>query len=147
MEVILLVNGPNLNLLGQREPDIYGDTSLEDIEQMLSLAGEKQGFIIKPYQANCEGAIIDFLQEHSKSAVGLIINPGAFTHYSYAIRDCIAGIRLPAVEVHLSQIYQREQFRHKSVIVPVCIGQISGFAEFGYLLALQGVIDYLIKEG
>lgn len=145
MKVILLVNGPNLNLLGEREPEIYGAVTLADIEAMVTYAGQKQGYLIKSFQANSEGEIIDFIQEQSKSAIGLIINPGAFTHYSYAIRDCIAATNLPAVEVHISQIYQREEFRHKSVIAPVCIGQVTGFADFGYLLGLQGIIDYFLR--
>ena len=143
--VILLVNGPNLNLLGTREPEVYGDTTLVDIEQMMIRATEKQGFSLKCFQANGEGEIIDFLQKH-RDAAGLIINPGAYTHYSYAIRDCIKALSIPAVEVHISRIYQREPFRHTSVIAPVGIGQISGFGDFGYLLALQGLIDFLCGE-
>lgn len=145
MMEILLVNGPNLNLLGTREPEVYGDAALADIERMVALAAGKQGFRLCCFQANGEGEIIDFLQEHRR-AVGLIINPGAFSHYSYAIRDCIKALAIPAVEVHISQIYQREPFRHTSVIAPVCIGQISGFGDFGYLLALQGLIDFLCRE-
>lgn len=142
---ILLVNGPNLNLLGTREPDVYGDTTLTDIEKMVAHAAAKQGFTLKCFQANGEGEIIDFLQEH-RGAAGLIINPGAYTHYSYAIRDCIKALEMPAVEVHISNIYQREAFRHTSVISPVCLGQISGFGDFGYLLALQALIDFLCGE-
>ncbi len=142
---ILLVNGPNLNLLGTREPNVYGTTSLADIEEMVVRAGEKQGIKVHAFQSNSEGTIIDFLQEH-RSANGIIINPGAFTHYSYAIRDCLAALSLPVVEVHISQVYQREEFRHSSVIAPVCIGQISGFGDFGYLLGLQGLLDYLTKQ-
>ncbi len=142
---ILLVNGPNLNLLGTREPEIYGEAKLADIERMVTIAANKQGFRLSCFQANGEGEIIDFLHKH-REAAGLIINPGAFTHYSYAIRDCIKALGIPAVEVHISQIYQREAFRHTSVIAPVCIGQISGLGDFGYLLALQGLIDYLCRE-
>mgnify|MGYP001157861224 CR=1 FL=1 len=142
---ILLVNGPNLNLLGTREPEWYGDATLTEIERMVEQAADRQGFRVRSYQANGEGEIIDFLQRH-REAAGLIINPGAFTHYSYAIRDCIKALGIPAVEVHISQIYQRETFRHTSVIAPVCIGQISGFGGFGYLLALQGLIDFLCRE-
>lgn len=145
MEEILLVNGPNLNTLGSRQPDVYGTMTLLDIEQMVTFAAKRQGYTLKCFQANSEGEIIDFLQQHA-SAMGAIINPGAFTHYSYAIRDCIESINIPAVEVHISAIYQREEFRHTSVIAPVCIGQISGFSDFGYLLALQGLIDYLCRE-
>jgi len=142
---ILLVNGPNLNLLGVREPEIYGSVTLEDIEKQVTLAAAKQGFSLKTFQSNSEGKIIDFLQENA-DAEGLIINPGAYTHYSYAIRDCIAGLRIPAVEVHLSQIYSREEFRQRSVIAPVCIGQISGFGDFSYLLGLQALIDYFTRR-
>lgn len=145
MQQILLVNGPNLNLLGVREPDIYGNVTLADIEKMVSKAGERQGFAIKTFQSNSEGKIIDFLQANHTS-MGLIINPGAYTHYSYAIRDCIAGLQLPAVEVHLSQIHQREEFRHQSVIAPVCIGQICGFGDFSYLLGLQALIDCFTRR-
>ncbi|NLM25659.1 MAG: type II 3-dehydroquinate dehydratase [Firmicutes bacterium] len=145
MTEILLVNGPNLNLLGVREPEIYGSVTLEDIEKQVTLAAAKQGFSLKTFQSNSEGKIIDFLQENA-DAEGLIINPGAYTHYSYAIRDCIAGLRIPAVEVHLSQIYSREEFRQRSVIAPVCIGQISGFGDFSYLLGLQALIDYFTRR-
>lgn len=145
MAEILLVNGPNLNLLGVREPEIYGSVTLEDIEKQVTLAAAKQGFSLKTFQSNSEGKIIDFLQENA-DAEGLIINPGAYTHYSYAIRDCIAGLRIPAVEVHLSQIYSREEFRQRSVIAPVCIGQISGFGDFSYLLGLQALIDYFTRR-
>lgn len=146
MRQIGLINGPNINMLGSREPSVYGDVSLRDIEKMVSLSAKKQGFTLTCFQSNSEGEIIDFIQNQNQTA-GLIINPGAFTHYSYAIRDCIKAVDLPTVEVHISAIYRREPFRHKSVIAPVCIGQISGFGDFGYLLALQGLIDYLIREG
>ncbi len=145
MEEILLVNGPNLNMLGTRQPEVYGSMTLPDIEKMVTLAAKKQGYTLKCFQSNSEGEIIDFMQQHAL-ALGVIINPGAFTHYSYAIRDCIKSINTPTVEVHISAIYQREEFRHTSVIAPVCIGQISGFGDFGYLLALQGLIDYLCRE-
>ncbi len=145
MGEILLVNGPNLNLLGTRQPHIYGDTTLADIERMVTLAADKQGYTVRCFQSNGEGQIIDFLQQQSQ-ACGIIINPGAFTHYSYAIRDCIESIKKPTVEVHISAIYQRDVFRHISVVAPVCIGQISGFGDFGYLLALQGLLDYLCRE-
>lgn len=145
MPHVLLVNGPNLNLLGVREPDIYGSVTLQDIEEMLNLAAKKQGYSLKAFQSNSEGKIMDFLQENHQ-AEGLIINPGAYTHYSYGIRDCIAGLKIPTVEIHMSQIYSREEFRHHSVIAPVCIGQISGFGDFGYLLALQALIDYFTRR-
>ncbi len=144
MTEILLVNGPNLNRLGTREPGIYGSSSLSEIEQMVVEAGSKQSCVINTFQSNCEGSIIDYLQENSR-VHGLLINPGAFTHYSYAIRDCIAGLSIPTVEVHISQIYKREEFRHTSVIAPVCIGQISGFGDFGYLLGLRGLLEYLAQ--
>ncbi len=141
MKKILLVNGPNLNLLGEREPEFYGEKTLADLEAKITKAAHDLGFSLLCFQANSEGEIIDFLHQQ-KDAQGLIINPAAYTHYSYAIRDCIAGIAIPAVEVHISQIYQRETFRHQSVIAPVCLGQISGFGYDSYILALHGLVAF-----
>jgi len=137
MKTILLVNGPNLNMLGTREPDVYGTTTLGEIERMVSEAAAKYNMTIRAFQSNHEGAIIDFLQAEYGDASGIIINPGAFTHYSYAIRDCIAGLDLPAIEVHISNIQRREEWRRKSVLTEVCTGLISGLGVEGYLLALQ----------
>lgn len=136
---LLLVNGPNLNLLGSREPGIYGKVTLAEIEaQVTNLAQSiSPGIVVLTYQSNHEGEIIDFIQQNGSSARGLIINPGAHTHYSVAIRDAIASVGVPTVEVHLSNIHAREEFRHHSVIAPVAVGQIAGFGPTSYLLAVR----------
>lgn len=134
---LLLVNGPNLNLLGTREPDIYGRETLADIVDSVRRAAGQVGCEIVDFQSNHEGAIIDFIQEHAPSADGLIINPGALTHYSIALRDAISGTGIATVEVHLSNIHKREEFRHRSVISAVAAGTIVGFGPFGYQMALQ----------
>lgn len=139
---ILLVNGPNLNLLGKREPGVYGRQTLGEIEKMVLTEGHRYGLEVIPFQSNSEGAIIDFLQSHP-DAQGILINPGALTHYSYALRDCLTALEVPTVEIHISQIYAREEFRHKSVIAPVCLGQITGFGVHGYLLGLLGLLSKL----
>ena len=137
MSDILVVNGPNLNLLGNREPEIYGSMSLDDIIGRLSKRAGKVGTSITPFQSNDEGALIDFIQQNCNGATGMIINPGAFTHYSIALRDAISSVALPTIEVHISNIYAREEFRQQSVISPVCIGQVTGLGWRGYLLALE----------
>jgi len=138
---ILVVNGPNLNFLGIREKAIYGK---QDYNYLLSLLEEKAnatGIIIETFQSNCEGEIIDRLQKAYFDKVdGIIINPGAYTHYSYAIRDALASIEVPKIEVHISNIHQREEFRHTSVTAPVCTGQIAGLGLDGYLLAVDAII-------
>ena len=141
MREILLVNGPNLNMLGVREPAIYGTTTLADIEQMVTSAAAAKGITVHCFQSNCEGALIDFIQSGYGKADGIIINPGAYTHYSYALRDAIAGVAIPTVEIHISDIYAREDFRQISVIKPVCVAQISGQGIEGYLKALEILID------
>ncbi|MEZ4619814.1 MAG: type II 3-dehydroquinate dehydratase [Caldilineaceae bacterium] len=141
MSAIAVLHGPNLNLLGTRETHIYGDMTLAKIEAALvEAAGDHE---LRFLQSNYEGAIIDFMHEARAWADGILINPGAYTHYSYAIRDAISAVKLPTVEVHLSNIHQREEFRHTSVLVPVCLGQICGFGWRSYLLGLRALLDHL----
>lgn len=137
MAKILIVNGPNLNLLGSREPDIYGDLTLEQINDELTTLAKELDLEVEFFQSNSEGALIDFLHSQAPEADGLIINPGAYTHYSIAIRDAIVALNLPAIEVHLSNTQAREKFRRKSVIAPVCKGVLTGFGSFGYAMALS----------
>ncbi|MGQ9523879.1 MAG: type II 3-dehydroquinate dehydratase [Armatimonadota bacterium] len=136
---VLVIHGPNLNLLGQREPQVYGQESLDALNSRIAQTAKDLGIEVRVVQSNSEGAIIDALQDAANWANGIVINPGAYTHYSIAIRDCLAAIRLPAIEVHLSNIYAREPFRHHSVIAPVVVGQISGLGAHGYLLALRAI--------
>lgn len=138
---ILIINGPNLNLLGVREPDIYGSESLSDIENWLNNQPEADGHSITWFQSNHEGELIDFIHGAMGNVGGIVINPGAFTHYSYAIRDAIAAINVPTVEVHLSDINTREKFREISVIKDVCLDQISGLGKIGYLKGIQRLIN------
>lgn len=144
-KTIWVINGPNLNLLGQREPGVYGTDSYEAV---CARTGEKAaglGLRTEFFQSNSEGALIDRLHAAMGKADGIVLNAGAYTHYSYAIRDAIAAIRLPVVEVHLSNIHAREEFRHTSVIAPVCRGQIAGFGPQSYILALYALQE-LLKE-
>lgn len=137
MKRIRVLNGPNLNLLGTREPDIYGDQTLPDIKKRLEEEAGAYDIELDFYQSNHEGDIIDRIHEAYRAGYdGIIINPGAFTHYSYAIRDAISSVNIPTIEVHLSNIHAREEFRSKSVIAPVCIGQICGLGADGYSAAL-----------
>jgi 3-dehydroquinate dehydratase II len=140
---ILILHGPNLNLLGLREPGIYGSASLSDINQMLAEEAAKLQVKVTPFQSNHEGALIDQIHAALGQHQGIVINPGGYTHTSVALRDAIAGVNLPTVEVHLSNIHQREAFRHHSYIAPIAIGQISGFGPNSYRLGLQALVHHL----
>lgn len=137
MKKVLVINGPNLNLLGQREKEIYGKETLEDIARKMNAEAMKLNIDLSFIQTNHEGEIIDKIHESKGKIDIIIINPGAYTHYSIAIRDAIKAVEIPAIEIHLSNIHAREEFRSKSVIAPVCVGQISGLGSTGYMLALK----------
>lgn len=143
---VLVVHGPNLNLLGLREPGVYGQLTLDEINQRLQDYAVSIGLEPHIMQCNHEGDIIDALHESLGWAKGIVINAGAYTHYSYAIRDAIAAIKLPTVEVHLSNVHARDEFRHISVIAAVCIGQIAGFGWRSYTLGLQALADHLAER-
>jgi len=140
---ILIIHGPNLNMLGTREPELYGTETIGNINEKLSLLAKELGIQIECFQSNVEGEIVSVIQKAYKKFNGIIINPAAYTHTSVAIRDAILSAQLPTAEVHLSNIYKREPFRHHSFIAPVAIGQISGFGSEGYLLALKGIFKHL----
>ncbi len=141
MTNILILHGPNLNLLGTREPDVYGRETLADINAMLTEHAERLQMQVRCLQSNHEGELIDAI--HKAEETALLFNPGAFTHYSIALRDAVAAKGLPTVEVHLSNVHAREEFRHRSVIAPVCLGQISGFGSYSYVVGLAALVHHL----
>lgn len=140
---IVVIQGPNLNLLGHREQNIYGPMKLEEIHTQMESVAKQNSIEIEFFQSNLEGEIVDRVQECMGDADGIIINPAAYTHTSIAIRDAIAAANMPVIEVHVSNIYRREEFRHKSLIAPVCTGQIAGFGPFGYHLAMVSMSQIL----
>ncbi|MBE2221088.1 MAG: type II 3-dehydroquinate dehydratase [Anaerolineae bacterium] len=146
MTNILVLHGPNLNLLGTRQPEVYGKMTLDSINQELTKFAKQQNVDLRIQQSNHEGDLIDAIHVGRNWADGILFNPGAFTHYSYALRDAIASVALPTVEAHLSNIHAREEFRHNSVIAPVCVGQICGFGWHSYLWGLQALLQHLAKK-
>ncbi|NES65866.1 MAG: type II 3-dehydroquinate dehydratase [Okeania sp. SIO2D1] len=143
---ILVLHGPNLNLLGLREPGIYGSETLDNINRLLKQEAEALGIKISVLQSNHEGVLVDAIHSASEQHQGIVINAGAYTHTSIAIRDAISGVNIPTVEVHLSNIYRREEFRHHSFIAPVAVGQISGFGSESYILGLKAIVNYIQKS-
>ena len=141
MPNILILHGPNLNLLGTREPDVYGRETLADINAMLTEHAQRLQVQVRCLQSNHEGVLIDAI--HKAEETALLFNPGAFTHYSIALRDAVAAKGLPTVEVHLSNVHAREEFRHRSVIAPVCLGQIAGFGSYSYVVGLAALVHHL----
>lgn len=146
MVAIMVLHGPNLNLLGQREPEIYGKMTLEEIDRRLVAAGRELALEVRSFQSNSEGGLIDALHTAREWASGVIFNPGGYTHTSVALRDAIAALQLPVIEVHLSNVYAREEFRYSSMISPVCAGKITGFGWRSYLLGLYAIAGVLSGE-
>lgn len=143
MTKILILNGPNLNLLGSREQSVYGSETLNDILADLRQHAAQRGIELRDYQSNSEGALVDAIHEARGWASGIVLNAGAYTHYSIALRDAIAGVDIPVVEVHLSNTQAREEFRHHSVIAAVCLGSIAGFGRWSYFLGVEALANYL----
>ena len=143
MQTIVVLHGPNLNMLGRRQPEIYGSTTLAEIDAALAARAEAADLRLVSFQSNHEGALVDMLQGEGWTAAGIIINPGALTHYGLALRDALAALSAPIIEVHLSNVYKREPFRHSSLVAPVATGQIAGLGWRGYLLALEWLIEEL----
>ena len=146
MTTLLVLHGPNLNLLGTREPEIYGALLLAEIDQKITEAASAKGVEIYSTQSNIEGVLIDALQEAATKADGVIFNPAGYTHTSVALRDAVAAIEIPVVEVHLSNVYAREEFRKQSLIAPVCLGKITGFGWVSYLLALEALAQHIKSQ-
>ncbi|MEE0944189.1 MAG: type II 3-dehydroquinate dehydratase [Clostridia bacterium] len=141
MSKYLIINGPNLNMLGIREPGVYGNDSYEGLLEKIRNKADEIGIEVEFFQSNCEGELIDKIQSAYGKMDGIVINPGAYTHYSYAIHDALKAVGVPAIEVHISNIHTREEFRHKSVTAPACKGQICGLGLDGYLLALEALVN------
>jgi 3-dehydroquinate dehydratase II len=142
--VVVVLHGPNLNLLGSREPKVYGHTTLQEIDRTLVDRGREMGLVVETFQSNHEGALIDRIQQARGHAQGMIINAGGLTHTSVSLRDAIAAVALPTIEVHLSNLYAREEFRHHSFLAPVCLGQIAGLGPMSYRLALDALAALLL---
>ncbi len=142
---ICLIHGPNINLLGMREANIYGTMTFDEVNRSIKEHAKSKGIEIRIFQSNHEGEIVDNIHEAREWADAIIINPGAYTHYSYSIRDAITGVRLPAIEVHISNVHAREEFRRNSVISPIVVGQIVGMGTYGYLLAVDA-IKHIVEQ-
>lgn len=144
---ILVIHGPNLNLLGLREPHLYGTSTLDEINRKLLHHGQNQGFWVDTFQSNSEGALVDRVHRAAtEGTLGIVLNAGAYTHTSVALRDAISAVSIPTVEIHLTNLYQREEFRHRSLLAPVCIGVIMGFRLQSYILGLTALIEYLQND-
>lgn len=146
MPTIAVVNGPNLNLLGTRETEIYGTTSIDDINEKLTSKAEELGFDIEFFQSNHEGALIDYIQGSIGRIQGLIINPGALTHYGYSLRDALASINIPIIEVHITNIFRREEWRSISLVTPLAAGSLMGLGSLGYELALRAMVSFIEEK-
>jgi len=146
MKPVLVMHGPNLNLLGEREPGVYGSLSMAEIDRRLRALGDQLGVEVRTFQSNSEGGLIDALHQARTWAAGVVFNPGGYTHTSVALRDAVAAIKLPVIEVHLSNVQGREAFRRRSLIAPVCLGSIAGFGWYSYALGLYALVDHLASQ-